>query len=416
MEPLQKLTISAEAARWEADGEGRRMGSVSTACGQTPAQLRRRYGAEAESLQIRVDGHELPIHLAVMPGGRRLPLLKAMLTTACEQGCLYCPFQAGRDYPRVTFRPDELARLYMRGHSAGVLDGLFLSTGIFSGGANTQSRLIETAEILREKLGYHGYLHLKIMPGAEQGQVRRAMELADRVSVNLESPNATRLLALAPQKQFDSELLTPLRWVAEIRRLSPPPIGRKRWPSSTTQFVVGATDETDLELLSTVNGLYGLLGLQRTYFEAFNPIPGTPLADLPETDHTRQHRLYQASFLLRDYSFDLEDIQFTGDGMLSLETDPKTLYAEKHLKDSPIELNKAAREELLRVPGIGPRSAQRILASRRTNSLRSLQHLQRLGILAARAAPYITLNGSQVPQQLELISSSPTTDTPTHGE
>lgn len=406
MEPLQKLTICAEAARWEADGEGRRLGRASTACGQTPAQLRQRYGAEADSLQIRVDGHELPIHLAVMPGGRRLPLLKAMLTTACEQGCLYCPFRAGRDYRRVTFRPDELAGLYMRGHRAGLLDGLFLSTGIFSGGVNTQSRLIEAAEILRERLGYRGYLHLKIMPGAKRGQVRRAMELADRVSVNLESPNAARLLALAPEKRFESELLTPLRWMTEIRRDSPPPVGRKRWPSSTTQFVVGAAEETDLELLSTVNGLYGPLGLQRTYFEAFNPIPDTPLADLPETDHTRQFRLYQASFLLRDYGFDLEDIQFSNTGMLSLEADPKTVYAEKHLKDSPIELGKADREELLRVPGIGPRSAQRILALRRTKQIRSLQQLQHLGILAERAAPYITLNGSQLPQQLPLISPS----------
>jgi predicted DNA-binding helix-hairpin-helix protein len=266
--------------------------------------------------------------------------------------------------------------------------------------------LTDTAIILRRRHGYSGYLHLKIMPGAQQEHVVQAMLLADRVSINLEAPNAPCLARMAPWKKFDEELMQPLRWMEAIRRSSEPHRATHgRWASSTTQFVVGPAGESDLELLSITTRLHRSLGLSRAYFEAFNPVPDTPLESHPPESPLRQHRLYQASFLLRDYGFDLEDLPFSADGRLPLDADPKLAYARAALRGAPVEINQAAREQLLRVPGIGPRSADEILRLRSLSPLQSLGVLRRLGVLAERAAPYITLAGRQPPQQFKLWPS-----------
>lgn len=242
------------------------------------------------------------------------------------------------------------------------------------------------------------------MPGAEYDQVYRAMQLADRVSTNLEAPNPSRLASLAPQKEFDQELLQPLKWIEKIRRTEPPHLGwQGRWPSSTTQFVVGAAGEKDLELLATVAALNRDVGIKRAYFEAFNPIPGTPFENYPQEDPTRQHRLYQASFLLRDYGYDLEELPFNASGELPLHKDPKSILADHLYVESPVEINDAAREVLLRIPGIGPRSASAVLHARRKTNLSDIGQLRRLGILAERAAPYITLAGQRPARQLKLF-------------
>ncbi len=194
------------------------------------------------------------VHPAQLPNGKNIKLLKTLLTSACERDCFYCPFRAGRDFRRATFKPEEFAKVFMGLNQAGIAEGVFLSSGITGGGLRTQDKLIATAEILRHKLGFRGYIHLKIMPGAEKSQVERVMQLADRVSVNLEAPNTERLARLAPHKQFLDELLRPLKWVEEIRQGEPANRGwNGRWPSTTTQFVVGGSDETDLELLATTS-------------------------------------------------------------------------------------------------------------------------------------------------------------------
>ena len=402
MDPLYKLALSAHASSFESDGQVQ--ASSDGQCGYTPAQIRQRYGSGSSNLKVEADGHKIPIHLAAVPGGRRFPLLKAMLTTACERNCFYCPFRAGRNYKRVSFQAGELAHTFHAAHKKGLVDGLFLSTGIFAGGTQTQDRLIETAELLRQKLAYRGYLHLKIMPGAEYDQVYRAMQLADRVSTNLEAPNPSRLASLAPQKEFDQELLQPLKWIEKIRRTEPPHLGwRGRWPSSTTQFVVGAAGEKDLELLATVAALNRDVGIKRAYFEAFNPIPGTPFENYPQEDPTRQHRLYQASFLLRDYGYNLEELPFNASGELPLHKDPKSILADHLYVESPVEMNNAARDVLLRIPGIGPRSASAVLHARRKTNLSDIGQLRRLGVLAERAAPYITLAGQRPARQLKLF-------------
>jgi predicted DNA-binding helix-hairpin-helix protein len=333
---------------------------------------------------------------AQTPGGRSIKLLKTLLTSACERNCFYCPFRAGRDFRRATFQPEEMAQTFMAINRADVAEGIFLSSGIIRGGLTSQDKLLDTADILRNKYKFRGYLHLKIMPGAEKAQVERAMQLANRVSINLEGPNTNRLEKLAPRKQFMDELLQPLRWVEEIRRTQPSHKGwNGRWPSSVTQFVVGAVGESDLELLRTTSYVYRELHLQRTYFSAFTPILDTPLENLPPTPLIRQNRLYEASFLLRDYGFDMEDLPFDQSGNLPHGIDPKLAWAQRNLVEKPVELNRANRHELLRIPGIGVKGADAILAARRQNKIQGLEDLRRLGINPSRAAPFVLLNGQR---------------------
>lgn len=342
---------------------------------------------------------DIVISEAVIPGGNRIPLLKTLLTSACERNCFYCPFRAGRDFRRATFHPEELAKTFMSLHQAGIAKGIFLSSGIVAGGIRTQDKLIDTAEILRNRFSYRGYLHLKIMPGAERGQIERAMQLADRISINLEAPNRKRLELLAPRKEFMDELLKPLRWVEEIRRNQSPHNGwNGRWPSSVTQFVVGAVGESDQELLETSEKLFKQFRLKRTYFSAFHPIPDTPLENQPAESPQREFRLYQASFLLRDYGFSLADLHFES-GNLPLDTDPKLAWARLHLAEKPIEINRASPEELLRIPGIGRKGAETLVSARRQQSFREISQLGKLGINTSHAAPFILLDGTRPPFQ-----------------
>jgi len=344
------------------------------------------------------------VHPAQLPNGKQIKLLKTLLSSACERDCFYCPFRAGRDFRRATFRPQEFAELFNKLHQVNMAEGIFLSSGIAAGGANTQNKILDTAEILRNKLGYRGYMHLKIMPGAEKGQVQRMMQLADRVSINLEAPNTERLAKLAPHKVFLEELLQPLKWVEEIRRSLPAyKFWNGKYPSTVTQFVAGGADESDLELLSTTDWLMKNVRLTRAYFSAFHPIRDTPLENKAAVNPIREHRLYQASFLLRDYGFDLEEMPFTQDGNLPISTDPKLAWAQINLKEKPLEINKANRRELLRIPGIGPKNADTIIQARQANKLRDLTALRKLGIVVARAAPFLLLDGKRPASQLTMF-------------
>ena len=377
-------------------------------------ELRRAYNAGATDVltkgapdpgaALERKKNSLGVYNAVVPGGRRVALLKTLLTSACERDCYYCPFRARRNFRRATFKPEEMASVFSQMHRSGVVTGLFLSSGIAGGGVRTQDRLIDTIDVLRRKQDFDGYVHLKLMPGVERDQVLRSMQLADRVSINLEAPNTARLQMLAPHKVFVEELLQPLKWVDEIRRTQlPEGAYRGRWPSLVTQMVVGAVGEDDVEILTTTQYLTRQLRLARVYFSAFSPVPDTPLEDHAPENPWREHRLYQASFLLRDYGFDLEDLPFTREGRLPLEQDPKLGWAQENLRERPVELNRADRHSLLRVPGIGPKAADTILLARRQGRLRDLADLQRLGISASRAAPFILLDGHQPQHQLRLF-------------
>jgi predicted DNA-binding helix-hairpin-helix protein len=325
-------------------------------------------------------------------------VLRTLQTSACEQTCRYCPFQAGRSgVPRISFSPDELAREFNRLQRAGVVKGLFLSSGSVGGGAKSMDPMLATVELLRRRYAYRGYIHLKIMPGAERAQVEQSLCLADRVSVNLEGANAERLASLAPHKNFEGELVQAMHWVREI--VQERGTGMKT-PSLVTQFVVGPAGESDRELLTTADQLYRGVNLARAYFSGFNPVPDTPLANAARTPDIREHRLYQADWLLRFYGFALDDLPFDGKGALPVEVDPKLAWARQHLVEHPVEVNRAGRSELLRVPGIGPRSADAILCARRKGQLRDLADLRALGAVANRAGPFVLLGGRRPSRQL----------------
>lgn len=328
--------------------------------------------------------------------GRPMPVLKVLQTNACIKDCYYCPFRAGRRFRREAFRPEELADLTAQLYRARLIKGLFLSSGVIGKDDYTMDRMIATAEILRRKHQFDGYLHLKLMPAASDGAIEAALRLADRVSVNLEAPNAERLSRLTSTKDIEHDLLAPLRRVKQLLDRS----GRQ--VSRTTQFVVGAAGESDREILATVQPLYRELGLARVYYSAFRPVPDTPLDGLPAENPRRQDRLYQADALIRLYGFDVGDIGLGADGNLALDEDPKLNWAHRHPEYFPVEINTAPRSALLRVPGIGPVSADRLIRWRRHGRLRDLGDLRKAGALADRAAPFITLDGRPPAIQLTL--------------
>ena len=378
MEPLEKLQLLGKAACYEpAEDVGMTGEPLAAPC--TPEEL---VGC---------------IHNAATPQGR-IPLLKTLISSACERDCIYCPFRSGRDFRRATFTPDELARLFLQLYQNGLVKGVFLSSALAGTGPHMQDDILAAAEILRHRYHFRGYIHLKIMPAAERDQIAAGMALADRVSLNLEAPNAKRLSKLAPHKQFDNELLQKLQWVEEIRQADP----ERRWSSTTTQFVVGPSGESDVELLLTTEYLYNRLKLKRAYFSKFSPIDDTPLEGYPPTPLAREQRLYQASFLLRDYGFTAEELPFASGGNLPLEEDPKVLWAKANLMEAPVEINTAERETLLRIPGVGLQGVNKLIEARRRGALCDLSSLSKLGIYAHRAAPYILLDGHRPAQQLRL--------------
>lgn len=333
------------------------------------------------------------------PKGKK-PVLKSMLTTACERNCYYCPFRAGRGKTRrITISPDEMARAFLLMAEARQVEGMFLSSGIIKGSVTTQDKILDTAEIIRRQSRYRGYLHLKVMPGAEYDQLYRAMQLADRVSINLEAPTSERLSAIAPKKDFQRELLDMLLLAHRIRRDHP----GEKLASTVTQFVVGAVGDTDLELLSVSAQLYQHAGLTRAYYSAFHPIVDTPLENVAPVNRLREHRLYQSSFLLRDYGWEVEDLPFLQDGNLDTTRDPKRAWADTHLLNAPIDIMTADRQALLRIPGIGPKGAAAILKARRQHRIDDAALLRSLLSAPERAMPYILLNGRRPPQQLSLL-------------
>jgi len=371
----QRIEVLGRAAQYDLCGE---------ACG-------------AEANRVRDDlGHW--IYPAVLPDGKRVKLLKILLTNACENNCYYCANRASRNFQRLSFAPEELAYAFDQMHRKGLVQGLFLSSGVCNA-ARTMDRMIATIELVRRRYAFPGYVHLKILPGATFAHVERAVQLANRVSVNLEAPNPERLARIAPPKDFTAHLLQPLHWA---NRLIEEGKGKHASVSQTTQFVVGAADETDRELLSTTARLYQQVDLARVYFSAFQPIADTPLEDHPPTPLLREHRLYQSDFLFRKYGFALEEFIFDDLGNLPSEADPKLMWAKAHPECFPVEVNRASREELLRVPGIGPISASRILKLRVQGKFCDLSHLRNIGAVAARAAPFILLDGKQPFFQLSL--------------
>ncbi|HEY0602417.1 MAG TPA: radical SAM protein [Herpetosiphonaceae bacterium] len=340
------------------------------------------------------------IYNATQEGGGTSRLFKVLQTNSCRFACKYCFTSCAIRRKRTTFKPDELATTFVSLQREKRVDGLFLSSGIVPDADTTMEKMLATVEQLRLREGYTGYIHLKLIPGASFEYIERAVELADRVSLNLEAPNQARLSELAPEKEFAQSMWGRLAWAAELMQRARKE-GRKAARSITTQFVVGAVGESDRELLETVQRAHRELGLWRAYFSAFHPIERSPLADAPAEDPIRALRLYQSDFMIRDYGFSFAELPFDEQGLLPRDKTPKQAWAEQNLHE-PIEINRAPRHTLLKVPGIGPRSADRIIEARRRARLRDLSQLKALGVTTRWAASYILLDGQRAPQQLSL--------------
>lgn len=330
------------------------------------------------------------IYPAVLPEGKTILLLKILLSNACENDCKYCFNRCSRDFHRMGYQPDDLAKLFINLFSHRKVQGLFLSSAVCTSVASTMEKMIKTVEILRFKYRFKGYIHLKILPGAGFDYIKRAVQLSDRVSVNLEAPSRDRLKSIASDKNLDKDILLPLKWIKVLRsEKTGAPAGH------TTQFVVGASGESDKEILKTTSMLYSEFDLTRAYFSSFQPVPGTPLENHPPTPLLREHRLYQSDFLLRKYNFKFEEIIFDSSKNLPLSRDPKQIWSLTHPERFPVEVNTATKQQLLRVPGIGPKSAERIVRMRGRNNFYTLEELRGVGVVVKWVRPFILINGKK---------------------
>ena len=337
-------------------------------------------------------------------GGGRRTLLRILMTNACSFNCHYCPMRRDRKMPRTLLKPEELVRIFLEARRRGWCEGLFLTTGIPSRPVRVMDDLIRVLELLRERHRFDGYIHTKILPGAEQAQIERITSLATRVSVNLEAPCGEHLTRIAPEKRLDSTLSTLHSARALVVREREQQVdGRPRdhlhpggAAGMTMQFVVGATPDSDRDIMSRVTMLYRAGGMHHTQFSAFRPIRDTPMESVQATPVLRENRLYQVDHLVRDYAFAPEEIVYDTSGNLPLATDPKVSWALAHPERFPIEVQTASMRELLRVPGIGRVAARRLIAERRATVIRGLSDLRRAGVVTTRAAGFLTLRGRRL--------------------
>jgi predicted DNA-binding helix-hairpin-helix protein len=269
--------------------------------------------------------------------------------------------------------------------------------------------MLATLEVLRQREGFDGYIHVKLLPGAETAQVEAAQRLATRISINLEGPTDAHVSTLAKEKNLTGDLLPKLELAGRLYREAREEGGPGRRGSTTTQFVVGAVGEKDQEVLRLVARLERQRLLHHAHFSAFQPVVGTPFEGFAPTPAARESRLYQAEHLLRDYGFGVEELPFEAGGNLPLEQDPKTSWALAHPEQFPVEIMRAPLEMLLRVPGIGPLAARTIVRGRRQGVLRDLRDLRRLGVDTVRAGYYLALRGRRLaaapaPHQMRLFA------------
>ncbi|MBI9016111.1 MAG: helix-hairpin-helix domain-containing protein [Phycisphaerae bacterium] len=332
------------------------------------------------------------IYPTVLPNGQRIFLLKVLQSNECRNDCSYCPFNHNANIDRCSLGSEELAAVFVKLWHGRKVVGLFLSSGICGNADRTMAAMLKTIEILRYRYGFKGFVHLKVLPGASDNAILRAVQLATRVSVNIEVPNAKRMAILSKGKDFQNGII---RTIDRIKYYTENVPGACR--GQTTQFVVGAADESDKEIVSSTAALYNDKGLDRVYFSAYQPV-GDLSASEGEGSFIREHRLYQVDYLLRKYSFSKDEIIFDAEDRLSLTKDPKEAWAHQHPEFFPIDINTADREEILRVPGIGLVSVKKIIKARRARKFLYISQLQDLGVSVKKARQYLKLRDNQLVQ------------------
>lgn len=343
--------------------------------------------------------------------GRCITLLKVLFTNVCVFDCAYCASRCSNDVPRASFRPRELADLTMEFYRRNCIEGLFLSSGVLKSSDYTTERIIECLRILREEYGFRGYIHAKAVPGTSSDLLAALGLLADRISVNMELPSSESLALLCPNKTRDS-IVAPMCQIREgiaedrdtraLMRRDACYMAQRRPARKTrafapagqsTQMIIGATPETDFQILSLSSSLYKTMHMKRVFFSAYlsvNEDGRLPQGNAVQLD--REHRLYQADWLMRFYKFDAAELIDEGQPFLATDIDPKANWAINHLDRFPIEVNTAPYEELLRVPGIGVRGAKAIVGARRATALGEAE-LRKLGVAYKRARFFITCRG-----------------------
>ncbi len=385
MEVMDKLTILADAAKYDAACT-----SSGVIRGAKPGTI----GTAANSGCCHTFSAD----------GRCVSLLKVLYTNHCCYDCAYCVNRRSNDVPRTAFTPRELAELTIQFYRRNYIEGLFLSSAVLKSPDYTTERMIETLGLLRTEYRFNGYIHAKAIPGADPGLTYQLGLLADRLSVNIELPSESSLRLLAPDKSRTS-IFTPMAQIrdgaaqskAELKLYRHAP---KFAPAGqSTQMIVGATPESDRHILSLTEGLYRKYRLKRVFFSAYMPVSDHKSLPVPagfKPPLLREHRLYQADWLLRFYGFTAGEILDESRPNFDEALDPKSDWALRHPEFFPVEVNRADYEAILRVPGIGMRGAQRIVAARRYGPL-SFEGLKRLGIVMKRAQYFITCGGRMLP-------------------
>ena len=376
---LDKLKILAESAKYD----------VSCASSGTSRSHKKGQIGSAEGWGICHSFAE---------DGRCISLLKIMLTNNCIYDCAYCINRRSNDLPRATFSVTELMNLTIEFYRRNYIEGLFLSSGVVRNPDYTMERLVKVVKDLRQVYRFNGYIHLKSIPGASQELVNEAGLYADRMSVNIEIPNEQSLQLLAPEKDFQS-VFTPMRYIQQGMLQSAEE--RKKYrhaphfvpAGQSTQMIVGATSDSDKDILHLTSALYKRPSMKRVYYSGFVPVNGydNRLPALKQPPLVRENRLYQADWLLRFYNFKVDEIVDDSYPDLDLEIDPKLAWALRHPEAFPVDINRADYEMLLRVPGLGVKSAKMILTARRYSRL-GTSHLKQIGVVLKKAQYFITCN------------------------
>ena len=346
------------------------------------------------------------------PDGRCVSLLKILLTNICIYDCLYCVNRISSDVPRARFTVQEVVTMTLDFYRRNYIEGLFLSSGVIQTPDYTMEQLVEVARQLRETHSFGGYIHLKAMPDVSPLLLAAAGRYADRVSVNIELPTPADLHRLAPDKSQTAIVgaMSTLRAGIDAARpgkrdqRKPPPFAPA---GQSTQMIVGATDTTDSAILLTASNLYERQRLRRVYYSAYSPIPQSDMF-LPAKPAplVREHRLYQADWLLRFYGFGVNELTTVDEPNLDMRVDPKTAWAVRHPGQFPVDINTAPRETLLRTPGLGQRSVEKIVRARRLGRL-SLKDLQTLRVKLALARPFIITNDWRPSQAAAALEREP---------
>jgi putative DNA modification/repair radical SAM protein len=331
--------------------------------------------------------------------GRCISLLKTLYTNNCVYDCAYCINRISNDIPRASFNPRELADLTIDFYRRNYIEGLFLSSGVYPNPDTTMENLIETMEILRKEYKFFGYIHVKAIPGADPVLINKAGLLADRMSVNIELPSEKSLRLLAPQKNKE-KIFKPMAQITQGLMQIGEEKGKYRYSQKfvpagqSTQMIVGATNDSDLSIISLSQGLYDNFKLKRVYYSAYVPVnegPNLP-ALIQAPPMKRENRLYQADWLLRFYGFRANELLDQENQNFDMDLDPKCDWAIRHFDFFPVEINKASYNEILRVPGIGVKSAKKIVLMRKYGKI-DFQGLKKLGVVLKRAKYFITCNG-----------------------